>query len=365
VDGLYLSVIQKINQSKAYTVSVDIPSGMRAENSMEGVVIKADWTITFEQPKISMLMTDNVDFVGALSVAPIGISSACKTQQKTNNYYIEATSVYRLLQPKARSVHKYQRGVGLLIAGSINMPGALQLSATAAMRSGMGMLYIHTNKEVFDTLSNQLPEALYVNELNTDAFQPILKKINAIAIGPGMELGNHSLQLLEQVLLLKNQNIVLDATALGLLNKVSNWEEKIKVSSCILTPHQGEFDQLFGKQKNDWERLQTAIAKAQTLNCVIVLKGPHTAICMPNGNCYFNSTGNQGMAKAGSGDVLTGIILSLLAQKYNREEATLIGVYMHGWVGDSAAEKVGMESMIASDIILSIPLFYKNQNLYS
>jgi NAD(P)H-hydrate epimerase len=361
VEDLLFFTIQSINKTNAYKVSVDIPSGMNADYIIEGTCICADWTITFEQPKIAMMYPSIIDKVGELSITSLGLNERCKSNESTNLYYINESSIVELIQPKPRNIHKYERGVGLLIAGSESMPGAALLSSFSALRSGIGMLYLHTSKTIFHSMFDVIPEVLYVNDIKEWMKNESFSKVSAVAVGPGIEVSEYMTSVIELLLQDNSVSIVFDATAFTLLKQMENWENKIKSHSCILTPHIGEFDRLFGSQPNDEMRLNKAIQKAQELNCVIVLKGPHTAICMPDGRCFFNATGNQGMAKAGSGDVLTGILLSLLSQKYSIEHAALIGVYMHGYAGDQAAKKIGMESMIASDIIHSITDFYRMQ----
>lgn len=361
VDGLLKYVIQLMNQSKAFRVSIDLPSGMYANQLSEGECVRADWTVTFEQPKIAMLYPSNVDAVGKLTFATIGLNVECKLKESTKTYFVDEGSIRKLIQPKSRSIHKYERGVGLLIAGSETMPGAALLATSSALRSGMGMLYLNTDSNVFNTMYNVVPEVLHVKNIGEWMLSNAFSKVSAVAIGPGIEASDSMKSIIDSLLIKTNVSLVVDATALSLLKTIDHWESKIKSHPCILTPHVGEFDRLFGSQPNDHSRIQTAIQKAQELNCVLVLKGPHTLICLPDGSHYFNSTGNQGMAKAGSGDVLTGILLSLLAQKYSLEEAALIGVFVHGYAGDQAAKKIGMESMIASDIIHSIADFYRMQ----
>ena len=223
------------------------------------------------------------------------------------------------------------------------------------MRAGAGLLTVHLPKDALIPLQTYLPEAMtdidksdtHCSEIND------LLTYNAIGAGPGLGRNPETVILLKKIIQEATQPLVLDADALNIIADNPTWISFLP-NNTILTPHPKEFERLFGKTYNSFERLELQRKMSVVHNIIIVLKGAHTAITFPNGTCFFNSTGNPGMATAGSGDVLTGIILSLLAQRYSPEEAALLGVYLHGAAGDFAAEEVGMESLIASDIVKSI-----------
>ena len=266
-----------------------------------------------------------------------------------------------IYKPVPKYVHKGNNGLGLLIAGSHNMPGAALLSAKAALRSGLGKLIVHAPATVLNKVALVLPEAILSCNSNPDYFSSppkAVEKYNAIAIGPG--LGNNRITHngLWQVLQARPYPIVLDADALNIMGEDVNYLDCL-VANAILTPHAREFDRLAGKSQNHLERLQKAQNFAHNFRSIVILKGHYTIIILPTGEMFMNTTGNQGMATAGSGDVLTGILLGLLAKGYSPENAAKLGVYLHGFAGDWALEKQSHESLIASDIIENLGIAFK------
>ncbi len=220
------------------------------------------------------------------------------------------------------------------------------------MRSGVGLLTMHTPSCGIIPLQTAVPEAMVEpdnNEKYLSHTPADLLRYASIGIGPGIGLHEETANALMQLLQQAHQPMVLDADALNLLSIKKDLSALLH-TDCILTPHPKEFERLFGKAANDFERIEKAKEKATELNCVIVLKGHHTFIACPDGTAWFNSTGNAGMATAGSGDVLTGILTGLLAQGYNTTEAAILGVYLHGLAGDFAAAELSQEAMTAGDI---------------
>jgi len=258
--------------------------------------------------------------------------------------------------PVSKFAHKGNHGLGMLIAGSRYMPGAALLSAKAALRSGLGKLMVYAPDTVLDKVSLFVPEAILLGDPNPNCFSTYPHEIyhcNALAVGPG--LGKDPATVTGLFELLKNipYPIVIDADAINILAEHKNWLDSIPKNS-IITPHAGEFDRLAGKSQNRFERLQKAHSFAQYYQIIVVMKGHYTTLVLPTGELFMNTTGNQGMATAGSGDVLTGILLGLLAKGYNPENTSKLGVYLHGLSGDFALEKQSHESLIASDIIENI-----------
>ena len=263
--------------------------------------------------------------------------------------------------PVPKFAHKSSNGVGLLIAGSCNMPGAALLSAKAALRSGLGKLVVHAPIEVLNKLALTVPEAILEADINSYYFSWLpneLNKYNALAIGPGLGKDFDTTLALLELLKAVPYPIIIDADALNILAENESWLSFIPQNS-ILTPHAGEFARLVGKSQHRFEMMQKAIDFAQKHSVFIVLKGHYTMIATLNGDIFINTTGNQGMATAGSGDVLTGILLGLLAKGYAPENAAKLGVYLHGYAGDCALEKQSHESLIASDIIENIGKGFK------
>ena len=273
---------------------------------------------------------------------------------------IEEEDIRRLIKPRKRFAHKGNFGHGLLIAGSYGMAGASILSAKACLRSGIGLLTVHVPIHNHDLLQTTVPEAIVQTDIHERYFaQPTdLSRYKALAIGPGLgQEEDTALAMMEQIQG-STLPIILDADAINILSTHRNWLSRIP-KRCILTPHLGELDRLIGKCMDTYERLTKVKELATYLQSYIIVKGAWTTIVTPEGNYYFNPTGNPGMATAGSGDVLTGILLALSAQGYSQEEACLLGVYIHGLAGNIAAEEMTEIAMTASDIINALPSAWK------
>ena len=268
---------------------------------------------------------------------------------------VDANYVKPLLHKREKDSHKGTYGHALLIAGSTGKTGAALLASEACLRSGVGLLTTHLPKSAMLPLQVYLPEAMISPDKSDDCFSqlPDLQPFNAIGAGPGLGKAEETVNALKHLIQEAKVPMVLDADALNIISENKTWLSFLP-ERTIITPHPKEFERLFGKTANSQQRLELQREMSVKHKIIIVLKGANTSITFPNGSCFFNSTGNPGMATAGSGDVLTGIILSLLAQRYTPEEVALIGVFMHGRAGDKAAEKLGMESMIAGDIIKSL-----------
>ena len=355
LSGGYAAVVDYINQSNAVVVSIDIPSGLFCEDNRLNIpdcIIKADHTYTFEFPKLAFIMPENESFVGKWKMLPIGLHPDIIEQTKTHFKMITDADFTGLLTPRNKFAHKGVFGHALLIAGSKGKMGAAVLGAKACLRSGVGLLTVHIPQRGETTLQTAVPEAMLSLDDDSDfvSVLPEVTAFNAIAIGPGLDTQTSSVIMLKELLESFRKPLLLDADTLNIL--ASNPELiPLLPPASILTPHPKEFDRLFGACECGYERIQKARTKAMELSVCIVLKGAYTAICTPEGNVYFNPTGNPGMATAGSGDVLTGVILSLLAQGHEPETSAVIGVYLHGLAGDLATANASEESVIASDII--------------
>jgi len=279
----------------------------------------------------------------------------------SNLHLLTKAEIKEIYVPVPKFAHKGSNGLGILIAGSRNMPGAALLSANAAMRSGMGKLIVHAPAVVLDKVLLQLPEVILSYDTHPEYFSTLPAQVNecdALAVGPG--LGKNLATQKGVYDLLKNVSypIILDADGLNILAENREWLALLPQNS-ILTPHAGEFERLAGKSANRFEKTLLAADFAQKYKIIVILKGHFTTIVLPNGNIYVNLSGNQGMATAGSGDVLTGILLGLLTKGYTPENAAKLGVYIHGLAGDCALEKQSHESLIASDIIENLGKAFK------
>jgi NAD(P)H-hydrate epimerase len=271
------------------------------------------------------------------------------------------SEIQEIIKSRPKFSHKGTFGHLLLLAGRKGMAGAAVLSAKAALRSGAGLVSVHSAESNRIIVQGFIPEAIFQEDNNKDIITEFadIESYNAIAVGPGIGTKAVTTKMLKLLLETAQKPIVLDADALNIISTNKDLMRLIPQNS-IITPHPKEFDRLFEKSENAYNRMLKAKENAQDLQIIIVLKGAHTLIALPDGTLFFNSTGNSGMATAGTGDVLTGIIGSFLAQSYSPENAAKLGVYIHGLAGDLALEKQSNESLIASDIIDSLGDTFKN-----
>lgn len=347
LDGLVAALVNYVNSSCATVISIDTPSGLYADECSEGnTVINANTTLSFQCYKQAFMMADNADHTGAIHILDIGLDKNYYQQTASNLSIIDEQQIQSIYQPRNKFAHKYNFGHALLFAGSTNMMGAAVLCAEACLRSGAGLVTVHCTPGTGHIIQTALPEAIVSTE---NDLEKISHKKAAIGIGPGLEINDENSILLQTIISSATEPLVIDASALSILTAHLPLLKQRTVPA-ILTPHTGEFEKLFGKSYNGFEKMNLAIEKACELNCYIVSKGHHTLIACPGGQAWFNNNGNSGMATAGSGDVLTGIITGLLAQGYTPEHACILGVYLHGYAGDLAAAKLSAESMIAGDI---------------
>lgn len=359
LEGGFASVVKYINASEATVVAIDIPSGLMGEDNTMNIrqnIIKADVTYTIQFPKLAFFFAENEEFVGEWEVVNIGISPEYSEQAVTKYFLTEENDVRDLLKPRKKFAHKGNFGHALLIAGSYGMGGASVLAAKSCLRTGVGLLSIHAPICNHMLLQMSVPEAMVLDDVHELFFAEAedLDNFQAVGIGPG--LGQDAATARAVIDQVSNCYLpmVLDADALNIFSTHRNYLTRIPRGS-ILTPHVKEFERLVGRCSNSYERLTKAKELAAYLQCYIVLKGAWTAIVTPEGNFHINTTGNPGMATAGSGDVLTGILTSLLAQGLSSEDACKLGVLLHGKAGDIAAKKYGEISMTSSDIIEALP----------
>ena len=230
--------------------------------------------------------------------------------------------------------------------------GAAVLASRACLRTGTGLITAHVPRKGYDILQNSVPEAMISLDESDIVFSGIadMDQYNAVGIGPAIGLKDNTQKAFRELLKTINVPLVIDADGINILGENKEWLKQLP-KNTILTPHPKEFERIAGKTSDGYNQIQRLVELAEKYQIFIVLKGAYTAIASPDGLCYFNTTGNPGMATAGSGDVLTGIILSLLGQGYCPEDAAVTGVYLHGLAGDRAAEITGEESLIANDII--------------
>ena len=353
--GGFAAMVKYINQSESTIVSIDIPSGLFGEDNQKNdpeAIIRADLTLSFGFPKLSFLLPENAEYVGEWKVLDILLHPEAIANTATSYFQVTENDIASVFHPRNRFSHKGTFGHALLIAGSRGKIGAAILAAQACLKSGTGLLTVHVPQRGEQILQTAFPEAMVDLDPNQDHFSYVsdIRPFSAIGIGPGLGKHADSAKALEHLLQTTEEPVVLDADALNLIAANKNILKHVPARS-ILTPHPKEFDRIAGESNNSYERLLKAKDFAVNHQVCVVLKGAYTATCTTSGNVYFNSSGNPGMATAGSGDVLTGIILGLLAQGMEPETAAVVGVFLHGTAGDLAAVYQSEESMIASDII--------------
>ncbi len=355
IEGYWADLVQYLNRLSNLKVAVDIPSGLFANRVTVSPSIRANYTLSFELPKLAFLFPENQDRVGECYIQPIGLDQSFIQKADSSFRLIDEDLIRAILKKRKKFDHKGTFGHALLIMGSYGKIGAAILAAKACLRSGAGLVTVHIPKCGYEILQIGFPEAMasvdrhqfYISEI------PDLKLYKAIGLGCGLDQKVSTKEAIFELLKKSHLPLVLDADALNLLAQNPEYLKYLPTNS-LLTPHPKEFERLFGKTSNDFARNDLQRKKAKELNCYLLLKGANTAIACPDGTCYFNSTGNPGMATGGSGDVLTGLLTGLLAQGYTPKAAALLGVYLHGLSGDIAAETLGHESLLASDLVKNL-----------
>lgn len=364
-DGFLASLLSLLNKHAGDRVSIDIPSGMFADRHTEGTSFHATHTLSFELPKLGFLFSENQDRVGLWEVRPIGLSPGFIEQVETKEIFIDQSLVAPLIRPRHKFDHKGVFGHALLIAGSYGKIGAAILAAKACLRSGCGLVTVHVPKCGYEILQISFPEAMVSIDQHQFCFNeaPNLKPFQAVGIGCGIGTNRMTEMGFASFLEIVTHPLVIDADGLNILGNNKHLLSKLPKAS-ILTPHPKEFERVFGLTNDDFERHELQREMSVKYGIIIILKTAHSCISTPNGHCYFNSTGNPGMATGGSGDVLTGMLTGLLAQGYAAQDAAILGVYLHGLAGDLALAASGQESLLASDIIEHIGhAFCKTENI--
>lgn len=361
-DVIATELIEHINNSGCEIISIDIPGGMYAGVSSKGnAIIRANHTLSFQCYKPAFLFSENAAFAGEIHVLDIELHKDYYNALQARYILSDKELILSIYKPRNNFAHKGNLGHALLLAGSYGKMGAAVLSAKSCLRSGVGLLTCCIPGCGYSTMQISVPEAMVItggdeNVLVETAID--LNKYNTIGIGPGIGTDDKTIAFLHSIFTAYNKPVVVDADGLNCMAVDKSLFEEIPAGS-ILTPHPKEFDRLFGESFDDFERTEKALINAAKYSVMIVLKGHHTFIALPGGYGYFNSTGNAGMATAGSGDVLTGIITGLLAQGYSSAHAAVFGVYLHGLAGDIAAEKLSQEAMIAGDIVENLGTAFK------
>ncbi|PVH26809.1 NAD(P)H-hydrate dehydratase [Sphingobacterium corticibacter] len=354
------AVIEGINASDRPILAIDIPSGLYSDqpSETEMLILKAHHTYTLQCPKMALLQPENAAYVGELTVVDIQLDASALSAVDSSYYFTTLDTIQARCSLPSRFAHKGTFGHALIVGGSYGKIGATHLSAKAALRTGCGMVSIYSAACANPILQTNFPEAMLQTDSELNHITSFPKTIDSYAaIGVGMGMGQHKdtkqtfFQFLRELgASSKRPKLVFDADALNLLAQHPESLSDLPPGS-ILTPHPKELQRLLGSWTDDWEKLEKTRAFAQQHQVVVLIKGANTAVVLPDGTIHFNTTGNWGMATAGSGDVLAGIITSLLAQGFSSKDAALTGVYLHGLAADLAVRTIHRKSLMASDII--------------
>lgn len=350
LEGDYLDLIQKINASQGERISIDIPSGMpsEAQDSVFINFVRADHVVTFQQPKQTFFLDEYGAFTGKWTVLDIGLSA--NFQGQTGPYLLDDAFIGNLIRSKPRFSHKGSFGSTLLVGGSGQFPGAISLATMGCLLSGVGKTFVACSSVARAACLGLAPEAIFIegDDLKTCFVHIENQDFTCVGVGPGLgQEEGISAQLLTP-LFMKKSSWVIDADA---LNLIAGGKVKFPEGEKVITPHPGEFDRLTQFHQSTAERWKTAAGWSRDHATVVVLKGTHTAVFMPDGRHFINATGNAGMAKGGSGDVLCGWIAGYIGRGYPVDEAALIAVYLHGLAADIAVKEIAMDALKASDII--------------
>lgn len=353
VEGWVANFISHINELPNFKVAVDVPSGMPIDNipDEEVQMVKVDHTLSFQFYKRAFLHPETGANTGYVHLLDIGLHPTFIASTHTSYQTIDSTTIADIYKQRDLFTHKGDYGHALIVAGSYGMMGAAVLATKAAMRTGAGKVTALIPECGYNILQSGMPEVMckacgdkYISKVSS------WEDMDVVGIGPGLSTNENAARAVSEFITACKDPIVVDADALNIMAERKELLGKLPTDS-ILTPHPKEFDRLFGESKNSMQRLEKARTQAMRYNIIIVLKGRCTTIVTPEGECWYNLTGNPGMATAGSGDVLTGIITGLVAQGYTPEDAAKLGVYIHGLAGNFAAQKLSQEAMIAGDII--------------
>ncbi|MCD4732523.1 MAG: NAD(P)H-hydrate dehydratase, partial [Bacteroidales bacterium] len=356
-------IVENINESKAVVISVDAPSGFFCDTTNttnDGSIIKADYTLTIQFPKYGFLFPENDEYVGHWEVVQIGLHPEYINKVDVKNHFLTVKDCKSILKPRNKFDHKGKFGHGLIIAGGYGKMGAAVLAAKAGLKAGAGLITTHIPAKGNNIIQTSVPTGMVSIDTNDKVFSelPELSTYNAIAIGPGIGQEEPTQKALKLLIQNTGLPIIFDADALNILGENKTWISFIPKNS-IFTPHPREFERLIGSSLDNFEQNQLQREFSIKNHVYVILKGAHTVISCPDGTCYYNSTGNPGMATGGSGDVLTGILLGLKAQGYTSMETCLLGVYLHGLAGDIASEKWGQESLTAGNITHNLGKAFK------
>ncbi len=356
IEGWVAKLVNSINESQAFTLAVDMPSGLFSDKTpgKDAAIIEADFTLSVQAPKLVFSLPETMDFVGDLQILDIGLDKVYLANISTGYYLIGDEEAVQIYKPRKANTHKGDYGHALIVGGSYGKIGSVLLTATAALRTGSGLCSLYIPKCGYNIVQTGLPEAMVMTDKENEMLSSYPKDFEAdvVCFGMGVGTASKTKEALESLLNSANSPVVIDADGLNILSKHKQLLELLPENS-VLTPHPGELKRLIGDWKDDFEKLELVKNFSAKYKVIVVVKGSHT-FTVSSGNVYVNNSGNPGMATAGSGDVLSGVITSLIGQSYEPLHAAVLGVFIHGRSGDIAASKLGYEGILAGDIARNI-----------
>ncbi len=351
--GCTADLFSHINKSQAFILAIDIPSGLFMDKIPEdpNLVIYANYVLSFQTPKLAFFLPKTGIYLNEWEPIDIGLDPEFLYNAPAEAHLIEKHTILQNYIPRAKFSHKGTYGHGLIIGGSYGKIGAVYLTSKACLSSGAGLVTSFVPKCGYTTIQTSLPEVMVLTDSDQECISEINFEIEPTVIAIGIGMGTHlkTVKTFKEFLSNNKTLLVLDADAINILSKDTSLLNLLPAKT-IVTPHPGELERLIGPWKDDFEKLKKVKELSKKHDLIIVIKEAHTMISYQE-HLYVNNTGNPGMATAGSGDVLTGIITGLLSQGYEPLTATIFGVYLHGKAGDIAVLKTGYQSLIASSII--------------
>lgn len=352
-DKWVVNLMQHLNKSEAFILAIDIPSGLYVDKCPENTngIIEAGFVLCFQLPKLVFFLPQAGIYVKQWEVLDIGLDAEYILNTKTDYEYMGKNEVLSMYIPRDKFSHKGTYGHSLIIGGSHGKIGAVILASKACLYSGSGLVTAYVPNCGYVPLQATLPEIMVITDENEHFISSIAYdfKPSVVGIGMGMGKNKNTKKAFSNFLKEYKGYLVIDADGLNLLSESEKLLKELP-SKTILTPHPKELERLIGKWKDDFDKLKKAKKFSKKYDCVLIIKGAHTMVVYENIG-YINSTGNPGMATAGSGDILTGIITGLIAQGYEHLKASIFGVYLHGKAADIAVEKYGYQALTASRII--------------
>lgn len=355
VEGVARDVIEAMNASKSQVVAIDMPSGLfdcNTANFDPDAIVVSDHILTFQTPKLAFVLAENSNHVGKVHILDIGLDRDFLENVKSEYHLVDGNMVAQIRKHRGRFTHKGSFGHALLIGSEKGKYGASMLSAAACLRSGCGLLTVHTDDGGAAHIHNFLPEAMQSPDEGKGYFSamPKLDGYTAIGVGPGLGMHEDSARQLKLLIQEAKVPLILDADALNILSENPTWLAFLP-KNTLLTPHPGEFARLVGEKLSHYDSLQKQKELSAKHGIYILLKGAHSSLSLPDGQIFINDTGNPGMASGGMGDTLTGILTGLSASGYTTAEAGILGMFVHGKAADVALENQSVESLIATDVI--------------